>query len=170
MTAYALGEFYKNKIRLLPLNINKRPKYYGSGLIEQIVEAFYKLSERQKNDFVVGSGVDKQTIYGWKYNLSKGIGKTRSTLVKVTKSRPLKTLSSAADGSKIIGTTLQSMLSDMSDYDIVKQSTMIETLHEAGYDKLSVMKTMKIPSPEEFETIMKAVQLLSKDYTITKKG
>ena len=73
------------------------------------------------------------------------------------------------DNSKVIGTTLSSILEDTGKKDILSQVVMVEALSEAGYGKSNIISKMNVPSIDEFKKIMDAVKLLSKDYTLTKK-
>ncbi len=82
-----------------------------------------------------------------------------------TSTKPLKVNSSSGVG-RPIGTTLKTMLAGISD-DVLIQSEMVKVLSEAGYKEDEIINCM--PTEDNFKEIMKAVNLLSKQYEIKRK-
>ena len=141
---------------------------FSDELKKEITDLYIKLVNGDKSFFAKMLNVNQNVISRWTRSRKKE--SIKNTKRRAAKFQSLKTKSIAAGG-KIIGTALSSILSTIPSSDIVAQSEMVGILTDAGFkeDNLVSHLTIEAPSIENWKEINRALKLLSKDYTITRK-
>jgi transposase-like protein len=109
--------------------------------------------------------IHRNVITRWKR------GRTEEIAKKIVKRREQRIKASNPKGSKLIGKTLKEILNETRDSnDIIKQTELFSALKDTGFDNSLIVKEVStLPTEEEFERIMNAVQMLSEQYTIERK-
>ena len=137
-----------------------RGRVFPDDVKKDVVRYYFKEGEMNDKQLLRDLNLFPATVFKWRIEFKVNVKKTTA--------RPLKANSSSGKG-RTVGTTLSTILRNISEKDVLAQIEMIDILKESGFKQEALIQHLTTPSREEFEHIMHAVQLLSKNYELKLK-